>query len=201
MDRRCLAALGAVSAVLALCAEAKAQDVWKTVMLPGGVSIDVPAAAGDKIQPDAEDAARGAIAAFKTADPGNGDMYCGLDRLEYGKPPLGLVRRRAIDFFTNVSRAIFCQGVGAQVRVSAGDAITSGQGYPGSRCVASYADQLEGVAEGNVVEAQLVLAPDAAYVLTCTVRGADQRKAEANWQGAWKARIAHIEESFKAPKT
>jgi hypothetical protein len=181
-----------------IAASAHAQDAWKTVTLDSGVSIDIPQGVGDAFKPDAEDAAKGSVLAFKTADPSNGDMYCDLDRLEYGKAPLGLVRRRAVDFFTNVSRAIFCQGVGAQVRVSAGDAVTSGQGYPGSRCVASYADTLEGVAEGNVVEAQLVLAPDAAYVLTCTVRGADQRKAEANWQGTWKARIAHMEESFKA---
>jgi len=76
---------------------------------------------------------------------------------------------------------------------------SSAQGYPGSRCVASYSDVVAGKSEGDVIQARVVVASDAVYVLTCTVRDQDQARAETDWETIWRARIGHVEDSLKLP--
>lgn len=188
---------GAVHAQAPAQLDAKTIDSWRTVDLGGGVSVDVPAAVGDDYRPtNKEDAG---LMLFRVGVKDAGEMYCGLDRLIYNKPPLGMARTRAIDFFSNANMAIFCHGVGTGVRESSAEPVTSAQGYPGSRCVASYTDKAGDRSEGDVIHARAVVGKDALYVLTCTVRDLDQARAETDWETLWRPRIGHIEDSLKLP--
>jgi hypothetical protein len=159
--------------------------------------MDVPTAVGDAYKPT-ENADAG-LALFRVSVKDAGDMYCGLDRLAYNAQPLGMNRNRALDFLTNAAPGIFCHGVGTGVRENFAQAATSTQGYPGSRCVASYTDRKGDRSEGDVIHARVVVAPDAVYVLTCTVSDQDQARAETDWETIWRPRIGHIEDSLKLP--
>ena len=158
----------------------------------------MPRAVGDAYKPtDRTDAG---LALFRVGVKDAGDMYCGLDRTRFCAPPLGMNRTRALDFLlAYAAPGIFCHGVGTGVRENFAQAATSRQGYPGSRCVASYSDAQGGKSEGDVIQARVVVAPDAVYVLTCTVRDQDQARAETDWETIWRPRIAHIEDSLKLP--
>ena len=96
-------------------------------------------------------------------------------------------------------RGVFCQGVGVNVRPVLVEESKSGQGYPGSRCVASYYETHGDTADGDVVHARVVVAPDAVYVLTCTIRDHDQARAETDWDTIWRKRITHVEDSLQLP--
>jgi hypothetical protein len=188
-------ACGAVQAQTSATLDAKTIDDWRTVDLGSGVSLDVPRAVGDAYKPvDKTDAA---LALFRVSVKDAGDMYCGLDRLGYNVQPLGMNRNRALDFLTTAAPGIFCHGVGTGVRENFVQPATSKQGYPGSRCVASYTDVQGGKSEGDVIQARVVVAPDAVYVLTCTVRDQDQARAETDWETLWRPRITHVEDSLK----
>jgi hypothetical protein len=205
MNRSLLLALTVAAA--ALCGAAHAQtsaqldaktiDDWRAVDLGQGVSIDVPKAVGDDYRPTNK--ADSGLMLFRVSVKDAGEMYCGLDRLAYDKPPLGMNRNRALDFLTNAAKGIFCQDVGVNLRPAFTEAANSGQGYPGSRCVASYYQPHGDTADGDVVHARAVVAPDAVYVLTCTVRDKDQAKAELDWDSIWHKRITHLEDSLKLP--
>jgi hypothetical protein len=205
MKRPFLLALTVATAALAGAARAqtytpldpKTIDDWRTVELGSGVSLDVPRAVGEAYKPtDKTDAG---LALFRVGVKDAGDMYCGLDRLGYNAPPLGMNRNRALDFLTNAAPGVFCHGVGSGVRENFAQAADSKQGYPGSRCVASYSDAKGDKGEGDVIHARVVVAPDAVYVLTCTVRDQDQAGAETDWETIWRPRITHIEDSLKLP--
>lgn len=203
MTRPILLALAASALALAAHAQAPAQldaktiDSWKSIDLGNGVSIDAPTAVGDNYRPtDKQDAG---LMLFRVAVKDAGEMYCGLDRLIYNRPPLGMARTRAIDFFSNANMAIFCHGVGNGVRERSAEPVTSAQGYPGSRCVASYSDKPGDKSEGDVIQARAVVGNDALYVLTCTVSDRDQTRAETDWETIWRPRIGHIEDSLKLP--
>jgi hypothetical protein len=172
-------------------------DDWRTVDLAPGVSLDVPRAVGDAYKP--ADSADNGLALFRVGVKDAGDLYCALDKLAYNAKPLGMNRSRALDFLTNAAPGIFCHGVGTGVRENFAQAADSKQGYPGSRCVASYSDRQDGKAEGDVIHARVVVAPDAVYVLTCTVRDQDQARAETDWETVWRPRITHVEDSLKLP--
>lgn len=177
--------------------DAKSIDSWRTVELGSGARIDVPTAVGDAYKPtNKQDAG---LMLFRVAVKDAGDMYCGLDRLAYNVKPLAMARTRAIDFFSAANIGIFCHGVGTNVHENFAQPVNNAQGYPGSRCVASYSDKHGEEAEGDVIQARVVVAPDALYVLTCTVRDLDQARAETDWEGIWRARIAHVEDSLKLP--
>jgi hypothetical protein len=191
------AVCGAAHAQTSTPLDAKTIDDWRTVDLGAGVSIDVPKAVGDKFRPtDKKDTG---LMLFRVNAKDAGEMYCGLDRLAYDRPPLGMNRNRALDFLTNAAKGVFCQGVGVNVRPAIVEAARSGQGYPGSRCAASYYQTHGDTADGDVVQARAVVAPDAVYVLTCTVTDKDQARAETSWDSIWRARITHIEDSLKLP--
>jgi hypothetical protein len=177
--------------------DAKTIDDWRAVDLGSGVTVDVPRAVGDSYRPTNK--ADAALMLFRVAAKDAGDMYCGLDRMLYNAQPLGMNRSRALDFLTNAAPGIFCHGVGTGVHENFAQAADSRQGYPGARCVASYSDVQGGKAEGDVIQARVVVAPDAVYVLTCTVRDQDQARAETNWESIWRPRIAHVEDSLKLP--
>jgi hypothetical protein len=177
--------------------DAKTIDDWRAVDLGSGVTVDVPRAVGDSYRP--ANKADAALMLFRVAAKDAGDMYCGLDRMLYNAQPLGMNRSRALDFLTNAAPGIFCHGVGTGVHENFAQAADSRQGYPGARCVASYSDVQGGKAEGDVIQARVVVAPDAVYVLTCTVRDQDQARAETNWESIWRPRIAHVEDSLKLP--
>lgn len=205
MTRSTLLALTVAAAALACGAraqtftplDAKTIDDWRTVDLGSGVGMDVPRAVGDAYKPtDRTDAG---LALFRVSVKDAGAMYCALDRMAYNAQPLGMNRNRALDFLTNAAPGIFCHGVGAGVRENFAQAATSAQGYPGSRCVASYSDRQGETSEGDVIHARVVVAPDAVYVLTCTVRDLDQARAETDWESIWRARITHVEDSLKLP--
>lgn len=188
---------GAAHAQAPAQVDAKTIDDWRTVELAPGVSVDVPKAVGDAYRPtDKQDAG---LMLFRVAAKDAGDMYCGLDRLAYNVPPLGMNRNRALDFLTNAAQGIFCHGLGTGVRENFAEAAASRQGYPGARCVASYTNVQAGQSEGDVIQARVVVAPDAVYVLTCTVRDLDQTRAETDWESVWRARIAHVEDSLTLP--
>jgi hypothetical protein len=177
--------------------DAKSIDDWRTVDLGPGVSVDVPRAVGDGFRPTQK--ADAALMLFRVGAKDAGDMYCGLDRMAYNAPPLGMNRSRALDFLTNAAPGIFCHGVGTGVRENFAQSAATAQGQPGSRCVASYSDVQGGKGEGDVIQARVVVAPDAVYVLTCTVRDQDQARAETDWETIWRPRIAHLEDSLKLP--
>jgi hypothetical protein len=177
--------------------DAKTIDAWRAVELGAGVSVEVPTAVGDSYRPaNKQDTG---LMLFRVAAKDAGDMYCGLDRMLYNAQPLGMNRSRALDFLTNAAPGIFCHGVGTGVRENFAQAADSKQGYPGSRCVASYSDVQGGKAEGDVIQARVVVAPDAVYVLTCTVRDQDQARAETDWETVWRPRIGRVEDSLKLP--
>ena len=188
---------GAARAQAATPLDAKTIDDWRTVSLGAGVSLDVPTAVGDAYRPTEK--ADAGLMLFRVGVKDAGDMYCGLDRLGYNAPPLGMNRNRALDFLTNANQGIFCHGVGSGVHERFAEAARSGQGYPGSRCVASYTDKQGDKSEGDVIHARVVVAPDAVYVLTCTVSDLDQARAETDWEGIWRPRITHLEDSLKLP--
>jgi hypothetical protein len=190
-------ACGAAHAQSSTMLDAKTIDDWRAVDLGAGVSLDVPRAVGEAYKPtDKTDAG---LALFRVSVKDAGDMYCGLDRLGYNVQPLGMNRNRALDFLTTAAPGIFCHGAGTGVRENFVQPATSPQGYPGSRCVASYSDVQGGRSEGDVIQARVVVAPDAVYVLTCTVRDQDQARAETDWETIWRPRIGHIEDSLKLP--
>jgi len=205
MIRSSLLALTIAAAALAGAASAqtftpldpKTIDDWRAVDLGAGVSLDVPRAVGEAYRPT--DKADTGLALFRVSVKDAGDMYCGLDRLAYNAQPLGMNRNRALDFLTNAAQGIFCHGVGSGVRENFAQAAASQQGYPGSRCVASYTDRQGDKSEGDVIHARVVVAPDAVYVLTCTVRDQDQARAETDWETIWRPRITHVEDSLKLP--
>ena len=194
-------------AATALCGTAQAQapaqldaktiDDWRAADLGSGVSVDVPKAVGENYRPSNK--ADAALMLFRVGVKDAGDMYCGLDRMAFNAPPLGMNRNRALDFLTNAAPGIFCHGVGTGVRENFAQPASSTQGYPGSRCVASYTDVQGGKSEGDVIQARVVVASDAVYVLTCTVRDQDQARAETDWETIWRARIGHVEDSLKLP--
>ncbi|MGZ3275740.1 MAG: hypothetical protein ACXU82_16435 [Caulobacteraceae bacterium] len=188
---------GAAHAQGAAQVDARTIDDWRKVDLGSGVSIDVPRAVGDSYRP--EDKQDAGLMLFRVGAKDAGEMYCGLDKLGFNAPPLGMVRKRAVDFLTNGAPGIFCHGVGAGVREKSLEVTESRQGYPGSRCVASYSDAPGGKPEGDVIQARVVVAQDAVYVLTCTVRDLDQARAETSWQEIWRARITHVEDSLTLP--
>lgn len=188
---------GAAQAQTSTTLDAKTIDDWRTVELGPGVSVDVPRAVGDSYRPT-EKADTG-LMLFRVGVKDAGEMYCGLDRLAYDRPPLGMNRKRALDFLTNAAKGIFCQGVGVNLRPALTEAADSGQGYPGSRCAASYYQPHGDTADGDVVHARAVVAPDAVYVLTCTVSDRDQARAETDWDAIWRRRITHVEDSLKLP--
>ncbi len=188
---------GAASAQTSTPLDAKTIDDWRTVDLGSGVSIDVPKAVGDNYKPSNKKDA--GLMLFRVSVKDAGEMYCGLDRLIYDRPPLSMNRNRALDFLTNAAKGIFCQGVGVNVRPAFTEEAKSGQGYPGSRCVASYYETHGDQADGDVVHARTVVAPDAVYVLTCTVSDQDQARAETDWDNIWHKRITHVEDSLKLP--
>ncbi len=75
--------------------DAKTIDDWRTVDLGGGVSLDVPRAVGDGYRPgDKQDAG---LMLFRIGVKDAGEMYCGLDRLAFNAPPLGMNRNRALN--------------------------------------------------------------------------------------------------------
>jgi len=205
MRRSLLLALTAAAAALAGAAhaqgvatvDAKSIDQWRTVTLDGGATIDVPVAVGDNYKPTNK--ADSGLMLFRIGVKDAGELYCGLDRMLYNKPPLGMARQRAIDFLTNANIGIFCHGVGFDVHENFAQPARNSQGYPGSRCVASYSDKHGEGTEGDVIEARTVVAPDAVYALTCTVSDQDQSRAETNWEDIWRSRIVHVEDSLKAP--
>src|SRR6185312_8243965 len=133
-----------------------------------------------------DDKTDSALALFRVSLTDAGAMYGALDKLGYNKPPLGMNRSRALDFLTNAAQGVFCHGVGTGVRENFAQAVDSKQGYPGSRCVASYSDRQGGATEGDVIHARTVVAPDAVYLLTCTVRDQDQARAETDWESIWR---------------
>jgi hypothetical protein len=188
---------GAAGAQPLIALDSKTIDDWRTVDLGSGVSLDVPRAVGDAYKP--ADKTDDGLALFRVSVKDAGDMYCGLDRLGYNAKPLGMNHNRALDFLTTAAPGIFCHGVGTSVRENFVQPATSKQGYPGSRCVASYSDVQDGKREGDVIQARVVVAPDAVYVLTCTVRDQDQARAETDWESIWRARITHVEDSLKLP--
>jgi hypothetical protein len=198
---------GAASAQTFTPLDSKTIDDWRTVDLGSGVSLDVPRAVGDAYR--STDTTDSALALFRVGVKDAGDMYCALDKLGYNKPPLGMNRSRALDFLTNAAPGIFCHGVGASVHENFAQGADSKQGYPGSRCVASYSDRQNGTSEGgtsgggttegDVIHARVVVAPDAVYVLTCTVRDQDQARAETDWETIWRPRITHLEDSLELP--
>jgi hypothetical protein len=188
---------GAARAQGSTTLDAKTIDDWRTVDLGSGVSLDVPRAVGDAYKP--ADKADAGLALFRVSVKDAGDMYCGLDRLGYNVQPLGMNRNRALDFLTNAAPGIFCHGVGVSVHENFVQPAASKQGYPGSRCVASYSDVQGGKSEGDVIQARVVVAPDAVYVLACTVRDQDQARAETDWETIWRSRIGHVEDSLKLP--
>jgi hypothetical protein len=192
MTRSFLLALTVAAAALAGAAraqtstplDAKTIDDWRAVDFGSGVRMDVPRAVGDAYKPTEK--ADAGLALFRVRVKDAGDMYCGLDRLAYNAQPLGMNRNRALDFLTNAAPGIFCHGVGTSVRENFAQAASSAQGYPGSRCVASYTDQQGDRSEGDVINARVVVAPDAVYVLTCTVSDQDQARAETDWETIWR---------------
>jgi hypothetical protein len=188
---------GAAQAQTSAALDAKTIDDWRAVDLGAGVSLDVPRAVGDAYKPTNK--ADAGLALFRVSVKDAGDMYCGLDRLGYNVQPLGMNRNRALDFLTTAAPGIFCHGAGAGVRENFVQPAASKQGYPGSRCVASYSDVQGGKSEGDVIQARVVVAPDAVYVLTCTVRDQDQARAETDWETIWRPRISHVEDSLKLP--
>ena len=188
---------GAAHAQGAVQVDAKSIDDWRNVDLGAGVSLDVPRAVGDSYRPT--DKADAGLMLFRVAAKDAGEMYCGLDRLAFNAQPLGMNRSRALDFLTSAAPGIFCHGVGANVHENFAQSAASGQGYPGSRCVASYTDAAGGKSEGDVIHARVVVANDAVYVLTCTVGDQDQARAELDWETIWRPRITHLEDSLKLP--
>ena len=188
---------GAAHAQTATPLDAKTIDDWRTVDLGAGVSIDVPRAVGDSYRPtNKKDSG---LMLFRVGVKDAGEMYCGLDLLAFDKPPLGMNRNRALDFLTNAGKDVFCKGIGLNSRLALAEDAKSGQGYPGSRCVASFYETHGDQAEGDVVHARVVVAPNAVYVLTCTVSDQDQARAETDWDSIWHKRITHIEDSLKLP--
>ena len=204
MPKTLLLALAAASALAGAAhaqgstqLDAKTIDDWRTVTLADGVSIDVPRAVGDQYRP--ENKADNGLMLFRVGVKDAGEMYCGLDRMIYDKPPLAMNRKRAIDFMTTANPGIFCHGVGMDSHERSAESVTSAQGHPGSRCVGSYTDQHGDQTEGDVIHARVVVAPDAVYVLTCTVSDLDQGRAQTDWQEIWRTRITHLEASLKTP--
>jgi hypothetical protein len=188
---------GVAHAQTAAQLDAKTIDDWRTVDLGSGVSIDVPKAVGDDYRP--KNKADTGLMLFRASVKDAGDIYCGLDRLAYNRPPLGMNRNRALDFLTNAGKDVFCRDAGINAHLALAEEAKSGQGYPGARCAASFFEVQGEKADGGVVEARVVVAPDAVYVLSCTVNDQDQGRAETAWDGIWRKRIAHIEDSLKLP--
>jgi len=191
------AVAGAAMAQTSTPLDAQTIDDWRTVDLGSGVSVDVPRGVGEAYRPTNK--ADSGLMFFRVGAKDAGEVYCSLDRLAYNAQPLGMNRSRALDFLTNAAKAIFCQGVGVNVRLAFSEEAKSGQGYPGSRCVASYYETRGEGGDGDVVHARAVVAPDAVYVLTCTVTDMDQARAETDWDTIWHKRITHIEDSLKLP--
>ena len=192
-----VALAGAAHAQASAQLDSKTIDEWRTVDLGQGVSIDVPKAVGDDYRPtNRRDAA---LMLFRASVKDAGDIYCSLDRLAFDKPPLGMNRNRALDFLTNAGKDVFCRDVGINAHLAFSEEAKSGQGYPGARCAASFFEVQGDQAQGGVVEARVVVAPDAVYVLTCTVNDQDQGRAETAWDSIWRKRIAHVEDSLKLP--
>jgi hypothetical protein len=75
----------------------------------------------------------------------------------------------------------------------------SASGYPAGRCATSYrrANDKE---PGQIVAAMGVAAPDAFYLLSCTVYAPSVGEVQFYWETTWKADAHHIEESVAFPR-
>jgi hypothetical protein len=177
--------------------DATSIDDWRTVNLGSGVSVDVPRAVGDAYRPT--DKTDHALMLFRADVKDGGGIYCSLDKLLYNRPPLGMNRQRAIDYLTNAAKDVFCRDAGINGRPKVIEEAESSQGYPGSRCVASFYQVQGDKADGDVIQARVVVAPDAVYALSCIVHDQDQARAETDWDTIWRARITHMEDSLKLP--
>jgi hypothetical protein len=188
---------GAAQAQAPAQLDARSIDDWRTVDLGSGVSIDVPRAVGDDYRP--ADKTDHALMLFRAEAKDAGGIYCSLDKLFYNRPPLGMNRQRAIDYLTNAAKDVFCRDAGINGRLKVVEEVESRQGYPGSRCVASFYQVQGDKADGDVIQSRVVVAPDAVYALNCTVHDKDQARAETDWDTIWHGRITHIEDSLKLP--
>lgn len=188
-------AAATVAAVL-VAAAALAKDEWKTVTLRGepGLTISIPAVAGDiSAGKDPDD-----LMFLSIAAKGHGSLVCIANRIAYSKdaPQPAFAAALATE-----RRNVFCNQDEATIsNLDIGSSKSfERNGSQAAVCTASYTDSA-GEPPGRVTSQMVIAAPKSAYFLTCTVEDEDQETAEYEWATLWGDKVRHIQESFHVPK-
>lgn len=184
-------AVASLSAAFAL-----AKDEWKTVTLRGepGLTISVPAVAGDvSAGKDPDD-----LMFLSLSANDHGSLVCIANRIPYTKdaPKPALAASLASE-----RRNVFCDQGGATVsNLDIGESRSfDHNGAQAAVCTASYTDSAEKL-PGRVSSQMVVAATEKVYLLTCSVEDEDQETAEYSWSALWEGKVRRIQDSFRIPK-
>jgi hypothetical protein len=175
------------------CGTAMADSEWQTVTLDGNVTIDVPAVVGSDYKPSGEGVNKGTVMFFAVTTDSHGDLECLLSHHPYTKD---FTHTDAVEKLADSRRDVLCRPTDATIRSENDESESlSVSGYPAGRCAASYTDPSEknpGMLDANMG----VAAPDAFYMLSCTVSAAEQDDAVSFWMMRWDDEIQHIQQSL-----
>jgi hypothetical protein len=186
----------ALPVLFAVCAVSAAGDSseWQTVKLAHGITMDVPTVIGDDYKPSADSAKKGGLMYFGVTTDHSGDLSCLLTRGRYTKK---FSRATAVERLADKSRDAMCYSgddtTGAQMGESESLSVS---GYPAGRCAESYTEASY-KQPGQVTAVMTVAAPDAFYMLSCTVYTTDQDEATAEWMARWADEVHHVQESVR----
>ncbi len=178
-----------------LCAAAAADDnEWQTVSLDHGITMDVPVAVGADYKPNADGVKQGDLMYFDVTTDDFGDLSCLLSRGNYIKT---FTRATAVERLADQNRNNMCYSGDNVTGFDVGESESlSISGYPAGRCAAGYTEASD-KQPGQVAATMTVAAPDAFYMLSCTVYAESQSKATAHWMSQWQDIVHHIQESVK----
>ncbi len=180
-----IVAMLVLGAALMSAAEARS---WKTVTLDEGVTIDIPGAAGDEYLPTKKARAQGQLMFFSLASDED-TLACGLHRNAYGKK---LSHDQAVLALAGPKREVFCSGGTMRASQAAAN-----NGYPAGYCVASASVAGQ---KGRMDAALAIAAPEALYLLSCTVSAASQEDAEERWKSHDSDVFKRMQESLRLSK-
>jgi hypothetical protein len=172
---------------------AAADDVWQTVTIEDGFTMEIPAVAGDRWKPSAEDAKTGELVVFGVTTDFNGDLICILSRNAYTDQ---FKQKDADARLATSLRNLMCAGGRADTDISESESLTSNT-YQAAHCAASFTDAST-KQPGQAMSGFAIAAPKALYMLTCNTSAATKSDAAANL-GFWSKHVRHIEASIHLP--
>ncbi len=185
----------AACAMLLPWATATAQtDQWQKVHLDHGITMDVPAVVGNDYKPAATGTQDGDLMFFAVTTNNAGDMNCLLAIVPYSKT---MTHVDVIEKLADSRRDGLCTAGDGQTGINVGESKSmSVSGFPAGRCAASYTIA-RNKQPGQITAMMGVAAPDAFYLLNCTVSADSQDDVKDDWTYRWESVVHHIQDSVQ----